>query len=138
MSLSNTLVTNEVKNAAGTEVEFGHWEQEARSHIYQQVGETPSLPHRLKISHQESGTFRGMVRRSVVRIDKTVTGASGAPVTISAYKVLVVPVGELANLTEVSNVSAELDSFCCTTGAATAVLFDGTGNGDSCLINGSL
>jgi hypothetical protein len=138
MSLSNTLNTNEVKNAAGTEVEFQHLSQEGRMRIFAQVGESPSLQHRIKVSHQETGANTERVRRSVVRVDKYVTGASGKMVPISFYKVAVIPVGELSNLTEVANVSAELDSFCATTGAATTVLFDGTGNGDSCLLNGSL
>jgi hypothetical protein len=40
--------------------------------------------------------------------------------------------------TEAANVMAELMSFCATTGAATTVLFDGTGNGAATLLNGGL
>jgi hypothetical protein len=39
---------------------------------------------------------------------------------------------------ELANVIAELLSFVATTGAATTVLFDGTGNGAQSLIQGTL
>jgi hypothetical protein len=136
--LSNTLNTNEVKNAAGTEVEFQHLSQEGRTRIFAQIGESPSLLHRIKVSHQETGSGTDRVRRSLTRVDKYVTGISGKQVPISFYKVAVIPVGELSAMTEANNVSAELDSFCCTTGAGTTVLFDGSGNGDSCLLSGGL
>jgi hypothetical protein len=59
-------------------------------------------------------------------------------VRCSAYKVVVIPKGELDDLDDVKDVSAMLDSFCSTTGAGTTVLFDGSGNGDSALINATL
>ena len=75
---------------------------------------------------------------SVVRIDKSVAGVSGKARIISFYVVAVIPVGDIANLTEATNTAAELNSFCSTTGAATTVLFDGTGYGTAALLNGSL
>lgn len=137
MPIPTTLNTNEVKNAAGTEVEFGYRDSAGTQLEFKALTEPPNAPHRLKVSHQESGKGLDLIRRSVVRIDKTVAGASGALRKISGYKVMVIPQGDLANLDEVKNVSAELDSFCCTTGAATTVLFDGTGYGDAALINGA-
>lgn len=138
--LSNTLNTNEIKNAAGTEVEFQRLSSSARSTEFAQISEAPSQPHRLTISHQESGTGVARRRRSLVRFDKTVVSTVDATklVTASAYMVLDAPVGALTASTELSNVLAELMSFCATTGAATTVLFDCTGNGASTLLNGGL
>lgn len=138
--LSNTLNTNEVKNAAGTEVEFQSISQSERSRVFAQVSETPSLTHRLSISHQESGKLIGKRRRSLVRIDKTVISGvdSVTPITVSAYVVLDLPVGAMSAITEGTNVLAELQSFLSTTGAGTTVLFDGTGNGAQALLTGGL
>jgi hypothetical protein len=79
-------------------------------------------------------------RRSVVRFDKTIVSTvdSATLVTVSAYAVLDFPVGGLVANTEATNVLAELMSFLATTGAATTVLFDCTGNGAATLINGGL
>lgn len=136
--LSNTLNTNEVKNSAGTEVEFSRLSSNSRSTEFSQIAETPNAPHRLKISHQESGVGSGLRRRSVVRIDKTIVGVSLQPRTVSAYLVLDAPVGDLSADTEIKNVIAEVLSFCATTGAATTVLFDCTGNGANALVSGGL
>lgn len=138
--LSNTLNTNEIKNSAGTEVEFDHLSGNDRERIFAQKNENPSLMHRLSIKHQETGVGVKRVRRSVTRMDKTILSQvdSVTPVTISVYKVLVAPVGHLTALTEVAHVNAELSSFCSLTGADNTLRFDGTGNGDAALINGSL
>jgi hypothetical protein len=136
--LSNTLVTNEIKDASAAEVEFQRISTNGRSTEYAQITETPIAPHRLKISHLESGTGAAKRRRSVVRFDKTVTGADNLPVTISAYTVLDIPVGDVATYTETKNVLAELMSFCASLGASTTILYDCTGNGAVCLTSGGL
>ena len=138
--LSNTLNTNEVKNAAGTEVEFQSLSIDQRKRIFSQITEVPSLPHRLSISHLETGVGLKGRRRSVVRVDKTVVSGvdSVTPITASAYLVLDLPVGGMSAITEGANVLAELLSFCATTGAGTTVLFDGTGNGANALLTGGL
>jgi len=136
--LNNTLNTNEVKDSAAAEVEFSRLSTDARSTEYAQITETPAAPHRLKISHQEIGSGSSMRRRSVVRVDKTTTGVDLKPVTSTCYVVLDIPVGNLATYSEPKNVLAEIMSFCATTGAATTVLFDCTGNGASALITGGL
>jgi len=138
--LSNTLNTNEVKNAAGTEVEFSRLSIDTRQTEFATISETPSAPHRLKIAHQESGSGLTKRRRSVVRFDKTVisTVDSSTPVTVSAYIVLDAPVGALTANTEMTNVIAEILAFCATTGAGTTVLFDCTGNGANALVSGGL
>lgn len=138
--LANTLNTNEVKNSAGTEVEFSRIRTNERSTEFAQVGESPSLPHRLSISHQESGNGLKRRRRSVVRVDKTTisTVDNVTPVTVSCYIVLDSPVGALATNTEPTNAIAELLSFCASLGATTTILYDGTGNGASALLSGGL
>lgn len=136
--LSNTLNTNEVKNAGSVEVEFSRISTEARRTEFAQISETPSLPHRLSIAHQESGAGMKGRRRSVVRIDKTVISGvdSATPITVSAYLVMDAPVGAMTSITEASNVLAELGSFCFTTGST--ILLDGTGNGSAALLAGGL
>jgi hypothetical protein len=138
--LSNTLNTNEIKNAAGTEQEFGRLLINNRETEFSLLTESPSLPHRLSIKHQETGSGVNGRRRSVVRIDKTVisTVDTTLPVTVSAYCVLDAPVGALVANTEMANTLANLLSFCATTGTGTTVLFDGTGNGAVALLSGGL
>lgn len=136
--LPTSLLTNEVKDKAGAEVEFEHLSLEGRVHIYRKKADVPSNPTILKVAHQETGTGVSRVRRSQVRVDLGFTGKSGKPCVSSCYKVFVVPEGELDNYDVIKDASAMLDSFCCTTGAAAAVLFDGSGNGDSAGINGTV
>jgi hypothetical protein len=138
--LSNTLNTNEIKNSAGTEVEFSRLATGERSTVFAQITESPSLPHRLSVSHQESGVGIRKRRRSLVRFDKTIisTVDSVTPVTISAYAVLDAPVGALAASTELGNVLAELMSFMASLGASTTILYDCTGNGAATLLSGGL
>lgn len=138
--LSNTLNTNEIKNSAGTEVEFSRLSTGDRSTVFAQVSEVPSQPHRLTVSHQEAGSGMKKRRRSLVRFDKTVISGvdSSTPITVSAYMVLDYPIGASSTSAEAANVLAELMSFCATTGAATTVLFDCTGNGAKTLLNGDL
>lgn len=136
--LSNTLNTNEVKNAAGTEVEFSRLSTVGRTTEFSQIAETPNLPHRLKVSHLETGSGTKLRRRSVVRIDKTVAGADTTPVKVTGYVVLDIPVGNLSATTEVKNVLAEVLSLCASLGASTTILYDCSGNGALCLVNGDL
>ncbi len=138
--LNNTLVTNEIKNSSGAEVEFSRISTVGRQTVFKAASETPSLPHRLTISHQESGSGLKLRRRSLVRFDLTVisTVNNVDPVVVSAYAVLDAPIGALATQADMKNVLANLNSFLSTTGAATAVLFDGSGNGTVALLNGEL
>jgi hypothetical protein len=138
MPLPQNLNTNEVKNAAGTEVEFLYRDEVGRTREYAASGEAPNLPHRIRVKHAETGKGIELVRRSVAQVEKQVLGVSGTKRAILVYKVAVVPVGDIADLSAVKDASAELDAFCATTGAATAVLFDGSGYGDSAIINGTL
>jgi len=135
--LSNTLNTNEVKDASATEVEFQRISTNDRKTIFATITEAPNAPHRLSVSHQETGSGQELRRRSVIRLDKTVTGVSTDPRVVSAYVVLDAPVGDVSATTEIKNVLAELSSFCFTAASST-LLYDGTGNGAAALISGGL
>jgi len=138
--LSNTLNTNEIKNAAGTEVEFSHKSQVATTRVFGQLPENPSQPHRLTLSHAETGLGMKRRRRSLVRFDKTVISGvdSETPITVSAYAVLDFPVGASASTAEAANVLAELMSFIASNGGSTTILYDGTGSGAAAMLNGDL
>jgi len=138
--LSNTLNTNEVKDAAAAEIEFSRLSTSSRETEFSKIAETPAQPYRLKIKHLESGTGMTQRRRSLIRFDKTVISGvdSVTPITVSAYMVLDAPIGAMSAITEATNVVANLLSFCATTGAGTTVLFDGTGNGAKSLLEGGL
>jgi len=140
MSLPANLTTNEVKNSAGTEEEFLQFSTDARTRILAKSGEVYAQPHRITISHQESGTGTAKRRRSVIRVDKTITGQVDTTkmVRISNYDVLDLPVGNLTSSTEVKNVVANLMSFKASIGASTTILYDCTGYGADALVNGTL
>lgn len=135
-----TLNTNEVKNSAGAEIEFQRLGSSGRQLDFYQVGESPALPHRISIAHQELGSGLSARRRSKVGVIKTVTGQVDAskPAPISAYVVVDSPIGNLTSLAEVTNAVAELMSLLASKGASTTILYDGTGYGAEALINGSL
>jgi hypothetical protein len=138
--LSNTLDTNEVKNASGTEVEFTHLKSSDRSRTFAIIGESPSLPQRLSISHLEVGAALRKRRRSVVRFD--ITSVSDVdevtPVTCSAYTVVDYPVGAQLTNANMQLVLAYLQSFLASDGSDTAIKYDCTGSGAAALLNGSL
>lgn len=138
--LATTLNTNEVKDSTGAEVEFRRLETSGRKLVFAKNGETPSLPYRLSIMHQEIGEGMKQRRRSVVRVDKTTLSGvdSVTPITTSCYIVLDHPIGASSSNAEAAHVIANILSFCATTGAATTVLFDGTGNGADVLLTGGL
>lgn len=136
--LPNALNTNEIKNSAGTEVEFARRLTNGSTTEFVQVAETPNLPHRLRIAHTEVGKGVGARRRSLVQFSKTVNGVDGQPARIVAQCTVDFPVGNLSTMAEPTHVLAELLSFLATTGAGTTVLFAGTGSGAVCLLNGDL
>jgi hypothetical protein len=140
MSLANTLVTNEVKDYGGTEVEFSRISSIGRSTEFAAVQETPATPVRLKVSHQETGVGINKRRRSVVRFDLTTAGQvdSTVYVTHSCYAVLDIPIGNMTVITQSKNVVAYLMSFMASLGASTTILYDCTGNGAATLLNGTL
>jgi len=138
--LTNTLNTNEIKNAAGTEVEFTRLGIDGRTSEFKQITETPALPNRLKISHRESGSGTSKRRQSLVRFDKTTAGEIDTTVEVrtSFYLVGDIPVGNLSTTAVPKDVLAQLVSFVASLGASTTILYDGTGNGADVLLNGGL
>jgi len=134
------LTTNEVKNSAGTEEEFLRLSSIGRTLVFAKSGEVPANPHRLSVSHQETGTGNKKRRRSVVRVDKTIIGQMDTSVEerISAYLVVDIPIGNLSSYSEPKNVLANLLSNVASQGATTTILFDCTGYGADALINGGL
>lgn len=140
MSLPTTLNTNEVKNAAGTEVEFSSYDQSGRTRTFANSSESPAEPHRLSVSHQDIGSGLTKRRRSVVRVDYSKPGDINAETIVkhSAYLVVDTPVGNVNNYDDTKDALANLLSFCATTGAGTTVLFDCSGNGAAALVNGTL
>jgi hypothetical protein len=138
--LSNTLVTNEVKDASGTEVEFLRIDSIGRTTEFAKNGETPSSPYRLDVSHVEVGTGVNKRRRSKVGFSKTIAGQVDTTVSVAplAYIVMDIPIGNMTAYTEAKNVLANLISFVASLGASTTILYDCTGNGADTLINGGL
>jgi len=138
--LVNTLNTNEIKNALGTEVEFDRLSIGARTTEYKSIVETPALPNRLIISHQETSTGVNRRRRSVVRFDKTVAGEVDMLTTMkgSAYVVLDIPIGLSTTTGLPKDLLAQLMSFVASLGASTTILYDGSGNGATALITGGI
>jgi hypothetical protein len=134
------LNTNEIKNPAGTEVEFTQISLGPRESKYRYLLETPAYPNRLTIKHAETGTGTALRRRSLVRFDKTVVGQVDVtkPMTCSAYMVLDFPVGNSVNWNVGQDVLAYLMSFCASLGATTTILYDGTGNGARALLTGEV
>lgn len=140
MPLPTNLTTNEVKNAAGTEVQFLGTGPEGRTRTFIQENENPSQEHRIKIQHQETGAGMKKTRRSNLRTSKvtvsTVDNLTPVPIIISTT--CQIPVGALVALTEVKNVVAEHISLLASTGADTVIKFDCSGYGADALVNGTL
>jgi len=141
MPLPLVLNTNEVKDSAGSEIEFQRLGNDiGRKLTFFKIGESPAYQHRLGISHQESGTGIRAVRRSQVFVKKTFISSvdNVTPVTALFYVVGVIPIGAITSITEPTTCLANLNSFMASKGATTTILFDGTGYGSECLLNGSL
>jgi hypothetical protein len=135
----NTLVTSEVKNAAGTEVEFDFFNQNGSAVILKKKTESPAYKHRLSLSHKETGSGISARRRSVLRIDIEAAGSvdTATPVKGSAYIVLDNPIGNISDTSVAKDCLAELGSFAFTL-ATNTYLYDGTGNGSVLLLGGGL
>lgn len=141
MSIANTLNTNEVKNAAGTEVEFQSLGGEQnRTREFAAISEAPALKHRITVKHSETGIGIRRRRKSAIRVDKTVVSTvdSVTPVVVSALIWLDSPVGALLASTEMANVLAELGSFTFLDGTGNTFLYAGSGVGSQALITGGI
>lgn len=138
--LAEVLNTNEIKNSAGTEVEFTRLDSNGRSVVYAQIAETPYLKNRMTIQHREVGDGIKRVRQSNLRFDKQSLSLvdNSTVVNTSVSLTLNAPVGALTTSAEIATVLAYMMSFLASLGASTTILYDGTGNGAKSLINGSL
>jgi hypothetical protein len=138
--LSDSLVTNEIKNYSGVEVEFNRWTIGPTSTIFRASTANPSAWTEMIISHQESGKGLDRVRRSMLRFNYPAVGMVDSTKTCmsSFHLVGTIPIGQLTDLNYAKMPLAMLLSFAATTGAGTTVLFDGTGNGAKALLEGSL
>lgn len=137
--LANLLPSGSVRNAAGAAIEFERISQSDRDTVFAQVNESPALKNRLSIKHTETGSGVNRRRRSVVRFDKDIVSTVDATktVTVSAYSVLDAPVGAVTTNAEIVGIVAYLSGFLASLGTTT-LLYNGTGNGQVCLIQGSL
>lgn len=136
--LSDTLVTNEVKNAAGSEVEFERVSIIGSTKVYKAKAEVIGFPHRITLSHARSGKGNSVVRRSLLRFDKTVEDSvTGQADVVSAYIVLTIPERNSGAAAAAADLMAELGSLTNTL-ATNTFLYDGTGNGAAALINETL
>jgi hypothetical protein len=140
MPIPTNLQTNEVKNAAGTEVQFLGTGPEGRSRTFIQENENPSQPHRIKVQHQETGVGMKKVRRSNIRVDKVSisTVDSLTPITHTASLTISSPVGAIISQDVMKDVLAELMSLVASQGATTTILYDCSGYGADALVNGTL
>lgn len=138
MPLGLVLTTNEVKNAAGTEVEFSRCKSDGSAIEFRAVAEAPAYPHRLDVAHTEKGEGVLKRRRSKIGVKKTIAGQvdTTRAETILFYIVADIPVGNLTATTEAANVLAELMSFVASTGADTTIKYDGSGTGGAVLLSG--
>lgn len=136
--LPQTLVTNEVKDSAGIEQEFGRLYDSERKVVFAKVGEAPNLHQRITVQHSESGAGIDRVRRSNQTTDYEVTGVSGTKRTIKVSTTVTSPDGDLTSFAPVTTAMAYHQSFLASRGATTTILYDGTGCGAEALINGSL
>lgn len=143
MSLPQNLTSNEVKSAAGAEVEFtrsGGLPSNPNSVRFIYAGASPAYPISMYVAHQETGSGLTLVRKSVVSFDRTIAGQidTTKQAKIRMYGVLINPIGQLSSLTAPTEVMANFNSFMASLGASTTILYDGTGSGAAALLAGTL
>jgi len=139
--LANLLNTNEIKNSAGTEVEFGRRGSPTPNAIeYYALTEGLVTKHTLLVSHQTVGKGKLEQIQSVSIIRKTVLSTVDlvTPCTFVAQLKLTSPSGLMLTTAESANVLAELGSFMFLTGADNTFKYDGTGTGGVALLNRTL
>lgn len=137
--LSNTLSTNEIKNAAGTGVTFDRRSISDRATEFRNTA-NPSQPKVLSIAHEEIGVGLKKRRRSKVAFEITSisTVDSITPIVTKVYQVTDAPIGAITANTVTLEALAYMNSFMASLGANTTILYDGTGNGAVAVLNGSL
>lgn len=136
--LPTNLTTNEVKNSAGTEVEFYRWSASERTVEFAKAGEAPNAENHLKVSHQEVSSGVDARRRSAVIGNQQITGLSGKQREIKVSIVYDIPIGDIADYTAVNTLAAQVGSFTFLDGTGTTFLFAGTGVGHAAIRDGSV
>jgi len=137
--LPANLNTNEVKDAAGTEVEFTHQSEQGRKRVFQKIGELYAYPQHIIIQHDEKGVGVKKVRRSNLSIQ--ITELSGVdsltPITPFISLTLSLPVGLMATNATAARLCAYMGSFGWLTGADSTLKYDGSGTGIAALLAGT-
>jgi len=129
--LVTNLNTNEIKNHLAVEREF----QKVKSGDYRSefalIGESPSSPFRLIVSHQETGIGLARRCRSMTRFDKTAVSVWDGTrfVKDSCYLIVDRSLGDQNDDSTPKELLACLGSFMYTLGGTTTFLYDGTGTG---------
>jgi hypothetical protein len=139
MALADNLNTNELKNEAGTEVEYLNFDKGSRMKEWFKSGEVPGLPSHLKIQHREIG--EGVDKKRQSNISLYITEIGSVDTTKQAKSIgsfsTTVPIGNIPNFAKITTVMACLGSLCYTNGTNTFV-YDGTTPGAAALINGTI
>jgi hypothetical protein len=141
MPFPTNLQTNEVKDAAGAEIEFLRFDSgQPRKIVFAKSGESPAYEHRLDVTHLETGTGLKRRRRSrlAVRIGHLSSVDNLTPVFTLGYVILDSPLGAITDFTIPTKCMANIMSVVASQGATTTILYDGTGYGAAALINGTL
>lgn len=142
MPLPINLNTNEVKDRAGTEVEYLWREDLGRAREWMKSGEQPAYPMRIKIQHREVGKpgSPSLVRQSNLLTTDTVVSQvdTVTPTQIRFSTTAYVPIGHLTDLNAVKDAGAKHISMLASLGASTTILYDNTGTALAALTNGTL
>lgn len=136
--LPTSLNTNEIKNAAGVEVEFERQFTEGRKTVFEKKNKVPNRPHLITVQHSTSGKAAALRRRSNVTTSQDVDGADANVTFIRVSTTVDIPEGNLSNLDAVKDVLANHISGLASTGADTVVKFDCTGTLAQSLLNGTV
>lgn len=140
--LPTNLNTNQVKNSAGTEVEYLFHKEEGRTREYAKSGESPALKSRLLFQHQtvgKEGAFSQLRRSNFSTKEYVISDRDNlTAVPITASTTFTVPEGALLSLNAAKDVLAKHISCLASDGTDTTVKFACTGTAAEALLNGSL
>lgn len=134
--LSDTLVTNQVKDRTATEVEFQRMYNSGQAAFFKKVGESVGLEHRFTVKHSTTGEGVNRVRRSAISFWKEQENSDGEKVRCIATLSITFPQGLADDSDDLLDVLAHIGSLCFTTG--TTLDLTGAGNGSAALINETL
>lgn len=138
--LANTLNTNEIKNASAAEMEFQRIKLGDGRTEFAKISESPALPHRLIVSHVETGSGVARRRRSLVEFNNTQASVWDGTKFVKdrVYIVCDRSIGAQSDDTTPKLLLANLGSFMFTLAGGTAFLYDGTGLGASNLLSAGI